>query len=37
MIGVGFDLKIGAILSVCVTILIFVASTIIPNEPVEKH
>ncbi|CRK83482.1 YjzD family protein [Neobacillus massiliamazoniensis] len=37
MIGVGFDFKIGAILSVCVTILIFVASTIIPNEPVEKH
>lgn len=37
MLGVAFDLKTGAILAVCVTILIFVVSSIIPNEPVEKH
>jgi hypothetical protein len=35
--GAAFDVKLGAIISVCVTILIFVVSAIIPNEPVEKH
>lgn len=37
MSGAAFDFKLGAILSVGITILIFVMSTIIPNEPVEKH
>jgi hypothetical protein len=37
MTGVGFDFIAGAIVSVIVTILIFVASAVIPNEPVQKH
>jgi Protein of unknown function (DUF2929) len=38
MSGVGFDFKAGAIVSVIVTILIYVASAIIPNEPASsKH
>jgi len=35
--GSVFDVKMGAIMAVCVTILIFVVSAIIPNDPVEKH
>lgn len=37
MNGTAFDLKMGAILSVVVTILIYVVSAIIPNEPANKH
>ncbi|MDQ0198168.1 YjzD family protein [Neobacillus ginsengisoli] len=37
MIGTAFDFKTGAILSVVVTILVFIVSTLIPNEPVEHH
>ncbi|NRD78415.1 DUF2929 family protein [Bacillus sp. BRMEA1] len=35
--GAAFDVKLGAIMAVCVTILIFIVSAIIPNEPVKKH
>ncbi|MGG3469811.1 DUF2929 family protein [Neobacillus pocheonensis] len=37
MNGVGFDFKLGSILAVAVTVLVFVVSSLIPNEPVEKH
>ncbi|MEH7335839.1 DUF2929 family protein [Neobacillus drentensis] len=37
MNGVAFDVKVGSILAVAVTILVFVVSSLIPNEPVEKH
>jgi hypothetical protein len=37
MNGVAFDVKMGAILSIAVTILIFIASAIIPNEPANEH
>jgi hypothetical protein len=37
MIGTAFDFKTGAILSVVVTILVFIVSSLIPNEPVEHH
>ncbi|WHY78966.1 YjzD family protein [Neobacillus sp. WH10] len=35
--GAKFEFIPGAIVSVGVTILIFIASAIIPNEPVEQH
>jgi len=35
--GAEFNLTSGAIVSVGVTLLIFIAAMIIPNEPVEKH
>ncbi|MGG1676594.1 DUF2929 family protein [Neobacillus sp. NRS-1170] len=37
MNGVAFDVKVGSILAVAVTILVYVVSSLIPNEPVEKH
>jgi hypothetical protein len=37
MSGVNFDFKSAAIISVGVSLLIFVVTFIIPNEPVEKH
>ncbi|AIM17416.1 MULTISPECIES: YjzD family protein [Neobacillus] len=37
MSSVAFDFKTGALVSVIVTILIIVATTLIPNEPVQKH
>jgi uncharacterized protein YggT (Ycf19 family) len=37
MTGSSFNFQIGAILAVCVTILVYVISALIPNEPVEKH
>ena len=37
MNGIAFDVKVGSILAVAVTILVFVVSSLIPNEPVEKH
>lgn len=37
MNGAAFDFKLGAIVSIGVTILVFVISAIIPNEPIEKH
>ncbi|MDN3015094.1 DUF2929 family protein [Paenibacillus sp. BSR1-1] len=37
MNGVAFDVKVGSILAIAVTILVFVVSSLIPNEPVEKH
>jgi len=35
--GAKFEFIPGAIVSVGVTILIFIASAIIPNEPVDQH
>jgi hypothetical protein len=35
--GGVFDFMSGAIISVVVFILIVVATTVLPNEPVEKH
>lgn len=35
--GAAFDFNLGAIISVCVTILIFAVAAIIPNEPAENH
>lgn len=37
MNGVAFDFTLGSLLAVGVTVLIFVVSSLIPNEPVEKH
>jgi hypothetical protein len=37
MTGSEFDFKSGAIISVGVTLLIFVVTLIIPNEPAGKH
>jgi len=38
MQGTEFDFKAGAIVSVVVTVLIYIVTTIIPNEPApEKH
>jgi hypothetical protein len=37
MTGAHFEFQTGAILAVLVTILLFVVSMIIPNDPVEKH
>jgi hypothetical protein len=35
--GTTFDFMPGAIISVGVTILIFIATAVIPSEPVAKH
>jgi hypothetical protein len=35
--GAEFSFMPGAMVSVGVTILIYIATAIIPNEPVEKH
>jgi hypothetical protein len=35
--GAEFDFMSGAVVSVGVTILIFIATAVLPNEPVEKH
>jgi hypothetical protein len=37
MNGAEFDFKLGSILAVVVTILLFIVSSVIPNEPAEKH
>lgn len=38
MSGVSYDFVSGSIAAVVVTILVFIVSSIIPNEPVaEKH
>jgi hypothetical protein len=35
--GTTFEFMPGAIISVGVTILIFIATSVIPSEPVAKH
>jgi hypothetical protein len=35
--GAKFDFLPGAVVSVGVTVLIFIAAAVIPNEPVENH
>jgi Protein of unknown function (DUF2929) len=35
--GAEFDFMSGAVVSIGVTILIFIATAVLPNEPVEKH
>ncbi|MDP4163575.1 MAG: YjzD family protein [Bacillota bacterium] len=37
MLGAAFNFKTGAFLAVCVTVLLMIISTVIPNEPAEKH
>ncbi|WML43366.1 YjzD family protein [Neobacillus sp. PS3-40] len=37
MVGTTYNFETGAILAVVVTIMVYVVSAIIPNEPVEKH
>jgi hypothetical protein len=37
MTGAPFEFMTGLILAVGATILIFIASMVIPNDPVEKH
>jgi hypothetical protein len=37
MSGASFDFVSGAVISVGVTVLIFIATAVIPNEPVTKH
>jgi hypothetical protein len=37
MIGVGYSLTTASILSLPVTILIFILPLLIPNDPVEHH
>lgn len=37
MTGATFDLVTGSILAVIVTVLLFVVSVIIPNDPVDHH
>ena len=36
-VGGVFDFKAGAIISVGVSILIIIATAVLPNQPVEKH
>ncbi|WP_312471325.1 YjzD family protein [Neobacillus sp.] len=35
--GAEFDFKSGAIVSIGVTVLIYIAAAVIPKQPVEKH
>ncbi|MEH7181219.1 YjzD family protein [Neobacillus vireti] len=35
--GGVFDFRTGAIISVAVAILIIIATSVIPNEPAQKH
>ncbi|MFK9094650.1 YjzD family protein [Bacillus salipaludis] len=35
--GAEFEFMPGVIVSLGVTVLIFIAAAVIPNEPVEKH
>lgn len=37
MIGTAFEFETGAIIAVVASILIFIVTLIIPNDPVEKH
>jgi hypothetical protein len=37
MTGATFDFVTGSILAVIVTVLLFVVSAIIPNDPVDHH
>ncbi|MHC0036710.1 YjzD family protein [Pseudoneobacillus sp. C159] len=37
MTGTTYDFMTGNILAVIVTVLIFIVSTVIPNDPVEQH
>lgn len=37
MTGTAFNVQVGAVLAVVVTILVYAISAMIPNEPVEKH
>lgn len=37
MLGTAYDFKLGTILTVFVVALVYVLSSIIPNDPVEKH
>ncbi|MDP4085117.1 MAG: YjzD family protein [Bacillota bacterium] len=37
MIGTTYNFEIGAILALVVTVMIFIVTSIIPNDPVEKH
>ncbi|WP_042356493.1 YjzD family protein [Bacillus rubiinfantis] len=37
MSGSSFDFVTAAVFSVAVSVLIFIVSLIIPNQPVEKH
>jgi uncharacterized membrane protein len=37
MVGTTYNVQTGSILAIIVTVMIFVISAIIPNEPVEKH
>ncbi|MGM0753448.1 MAG: DUF2929 family protein [Bacillota bacterium] len=37
MNGTAFHFETGLILSVCVTVLVFIITLVLPNEPVEKH
>ncbi|HZG71628.1 MAG TPA: YjzD family protein [Chondromyces sp.] len=37
MNGLPFHFETGLLLSVLATVLVFVLSAIIPNDPVEKH
>jgi hypothetical protein len=37
MTGSAFNFQLGAIMAVIVTIVIYVAAAIIPNEPAHKH
>lgn len=37
MNGTAFHFETGLLISVIVTVLLFVVTLVIPNEPVEKH
>ncbi|OIK08348.1 DUF2929 domain-containing protein [Bacillus sp. MUM 116] len=37
MTGAVFNFQLGAIIAVVVTIIVYAASAIIPNEPAHKH
>jgi hypothetical protein len=37
MTGATFDFVTGSILAIIVTVLLFVVSAIIPNDPVDHH
>lgn len=37
MLGTGYDLKLGTILTVIIVVMVYAISAVIPNEPADKH
>jgi hypothetical protein len=37
MVGSTYNFNLGALLTVVVSVMVYVLSAVLPNEPVEKH